>query len=1419
VPQLLSGHKFVPLFLQMVVACVLLDTWGAATTAAPSLNQLEAEFTSRTHALLASFCVECHSTEAREGELDLERFTTFRQVRDEPAVWQHVAAMLDSGEMPPEGARQPSSEQRQELRDWVRRYLHAEARARAGDPGPVVLRRLNNAQYTYTLRDLTGIASLQPAHEFAVDSGAGEGFTNTGSALVMSPALLAKYVDAAKDVAAHAVLVPDGIRFSSATTRRDWTNERLDQIRQFYRRYTDPMESSQVRLQGLVWESADGGRIPLARYLEATLAERDSLQTGSTTIEHIAQQRGLSSKYLGLLWRALSDNHPSPLLDSLRARWRNIGPQDVAALVTEIAHWQERLWRFQPVGHIGKVGGPTAWQEPISPLVNRQEIRLPLPQADSNGVVTLYLAVADAGDGREGDQVVWHEPRFVAPGRPDILLRDVRELTGQLANLRRQLFGTARKCLTAAGTVLESDHSVDVAALAQAHQVDADVLQIWLEYLGLQTGQPARIEGYLTVPIRQAAGYDFIQGWGSGGDTPNLVVNSSDQPVRIPGNMPPHSVAVHPSPQLRTAVGWRCPRSVTVRVDGLVQPAHPECGNGVTWALESRRGTRRQRLAAGVAQGGQPIQVGPLEKLHVRTGDLLSLLIGPRDGNHACDLTRVDLQLADVDDPSVKWQLAQEVSAGVLHGNPLADGLGNAEVWHFYTEADGESNAEESIVPPESLLSHWQAADTAAQRATLAAALHDLLAIGRPATDQSPDAQLYRQLAALQGPLLTSARKRAAREGRAMMIGSSIAATSEQDRWGLEAARFGIDAAGAPLDPASFVVQAPVVLEIRLPGDLLVGTEFRSEVTLAPATTDQGSVQVVAATTHPKLPTALHPDWPILVHDRGAARQRIDAALHEFRELFPAALCYTRIVPVDEVVTLTLFYREDDALRRLMLDPQQTAELDRLWHELRYVSRDALTLVDAFEQLWQYATQDADPSAFEPLRQPILDRAAAFRQELIDTEPAHVEAVVRWAAQAYRRELDESEAQSLRDLYRTLRSEDLAHEDAVRLLLTRVLVSPAFLYRTERRVPSQTAGSSTEATTSLVPSHPVSDEELATRLSYFLWSSLPDAALRDAAASGRLHEPEQLVAQSRRMLADERTRRLATEFACQWLQIYEFDTHDEKSEAVFPTFAELRGAMYEEPIRFFGDWFQRNGSVLEILDADHTFVNTALAQHYGLSKDGGDDWQRVEGLKQQGRGGILGMASILAKQSGASRTSPILRGNWVCEVLLGDRLPRPPKDVPLLPDVVPAGLTERQLIEQHSSVASCAKCHVRIDPYGFSLEAFDAIGRDRRHADGAPAIDTRTVVEDGTPIDGLEGLRSYLLTARRDDFVRQFCRKLLGYALGRSVQLSDEPLLESMQANLKANDYRIHSAVQTLVLSKQFTHVRAAAGDTEAITP
>ena len=1322
------------------------------------------DFESAIRPILTEYCLKCHSTEKHKGDLDMERFASFADVKREPEVWQKALEQIHDGEMPPKDKPQLSAEQKQHLTSWITATLETIGRENAGDPGPVVLRRLSNAEYTYTLRDLTGVTSLDPAREFPVDGAAGEGFTNAGAALVMSPALLTKYLDAAKEVASHAVLLPDGIAFSEKTTQRDWTEEKLAAIRAFYARFSETGGAQAVNLQGIQFDTNAGGRLPLEKYLAATLEIRDG-----KTLAAVTTERGLNAKYLTALSSALTDKKPSLLLDSIRAQWQSAKPADTPALAAAIGQWQKALWRFTTVGHIGKRDGPKAWQVPVTPLASRQEIRMKLPAPQDGKDITLYLSASDAGDGHEHDFAVWENPRLVASGRPDVPLRDVRSAVAALTAHRAKVFAGAAQCLAAA---VQVDGAPDTAVLALRHGVEAAVLSSWLGYLGIG-GDEVRIDSHLKQKSERSESYDFIKGW-TGADALSVVANSSDQHVRIPGNMKPHGVAVHPSPKLRVVVGWQSPVSATVRITGQVQHAHPECGNGVTWHVELRRGSTRQRLAAGIAHGGNAVPVGPLDNVAVQPGDFISMVIGPRDGNHSCDLTAVDLNIAG---EGKEWNLAREVSPAILAGNPNG-------VWHFYSEPDNGGGVE-SVIPAGSLLAKWRGA-SAEEKPRVAEEVQRLLQNGVAGlAKDAPDAVLYRQLASLSGPLVRTS----AVQGIA----------SPEGTHGLNPAMF---------EGANLRVNAPSVIEMKLPAELAEGCELVTTATLDKEKGAEGSVQMQVLTTKPANPSGLaaanatvqggkgtwsdgelplNYDSPMIVADGSAARQRVEAAMEEFRQLFPVALCYTKIVPVDEVVTLTLFYREDDCLRRLMLDETQAAQLDRLWSEMHFVSQDALALVDAFEQLWQFATQDADPSAFTPMREPIKQRAADFRKLLVDTEPKHVQSVLDFAPRAWRRQLTDAEISDLRSLYQKLRAQELPHDAAIRMLLARVLVAPAFLYRGEKAA----AGKDAQG---------VNDRELATRLSYFLWSSAPDDELRSLAAAGKLHDPAVLAAQAKRLMQHAGVRRLATEFGCQWLHVRDLATLDEKSERHFPTFTAVRGAMQEECVRFFTDLFQRDASVLSLLDADHTFVNGVLAQHYGMAVNG-DNWQRVDGLRAQGRGGVLGFAATLAKQSGASRTSPILRGNWLCEVLLGERLPRPPKGVPVLPEEPPAGLTERQLIEKHSSDAACARCHVRIDPFGYALEGFDAIGRKRD-------ADTQAKLADGTAFNGLDGLRGYLLNTRRDDFVRQFCRKLLGYALGRGIQLSDQPLLDEMRAQLAANGFRVGTAIELIVQSRQFREVR-----------
>lgn len=972
----------------------------------PDAAALERAFQPEIRPLLKKFCQDCHGDEKAEAEIDLSQFAAPADARKHLRVWQRVGDMLDSRQMPPEGAKQPSDDERAALQQWVRGFLTTEAAARAGDPGRVVLRRLNNVEYTYTLRDLTHVGTLDPAREFPVDGAAGEGFTNTGNALVMSPALATKYLDAAKDVAAHAVLLPDGFRFSEQTSRRDWTEECLAKIRAFYARETDATGGTAVNLQGIQFDTNQGGRLPVEKYLAATLEFRDQLTSGQTTLAAVARDRGLNLKYLTSLWEQLTTaDAGSVLIDRLRAHWQAARPADAPALAAEIALWQTALWKFNPVGHIGKhlgrLDGPQSWMEAVQPLVSRQDFRIKLAPAAGEQEVTIYLSASDASDGNEADFVVWENPRLVAPGRTDLALRDVRAVVGLLAEYRQRVSASAARCLDVAARLESAPDKEAVVRLADENGVEPEILAAWFEYLGIGAGE-APISAHLTQKMESIAGYDFVKGWYEA-DALSVVANSSDEQVRIPGNMKPHGVAVHPSPSLRVIVGWRSPVEETIRIEGVVQHAHPECGNGITWTLELRRGNSRQRLASGNSQGATPMTVGPIEDLGVRPGDVVSLSIGPRDGNHSCDLTAVDLSLKAGDR---EWNLAGDISPDIMVGNPHADRFGNDAVWHFFSEPD--SGAVASLIPAGSLLAHWQSTPDRDEKVKLAEALQQLLQTNASQlAPDAPDALLFHQLNSLTGPFLSAVRDKLLSQPRDSL--------PEKGDFGLDPRQFGTHPKGAAVDERSLCVQAPQTLAIKLPADLVEGCEFVTSGTLHNPTGLEGSVQLQVLSTAPANHD-LAPGLPVLVSEGSAARRGFESAFDQMRGLFPAALCYSKIVPVDEVVTLTLYYREDDQLCRLMLDDPRIAELDRLWDELLYISQEPFLLATAFEQISEFATQDRPDmvKAFAPMRGPMNDRVNTFKQRLIDTEPGQLDALLAFAASAYRRPLTNQESRQLR---------------------------------------------------------------------------------------------------------------------------------------------------------------------------------------------------------------------------------------------------------------------------------------------------------------------------------------------------------------------------------------------------------------------
>ena len=629
------------LLIRLILPFSLLNFPQTNASAQDEFAPLQAEYNKSQAEMLRKYCVTCHSSAEKQGELDLEQFGSVADMRRNVIPWQRVVVMMDDGEMPPKDAKsQPTKAEHTALRNWVRSVLDAYAKANAGDPGPVVLRRLNNAEFTYTIQDLTGVP-LEPAREFPVDSAAGEGFTNVGNALVMSPALIQKYLDAGKEVASHAMLLPHGIEFSPKTTSRDWTNQRLDDIRKFYARFTDSGGATAVNLQGIQFETNGGGRLPLEQYLRTTLIERDALHAGTKSLADVAREYSLNEKYLTTLWTSLNDKQPSLVLDMIRAQWRDAKPDDTPVLAATITQWQQTLWRFTTIGHIGKRDGPKAWQVPVEPLAARQEVRTKLPAPQDGKNITLYLGTSDAADGNEHDVAVWENPRFVAAGKPDLLLRDVRHVVATLNAHRELVLSHAAACLEAAAEAGPLADETEIDQLAEKHKIDPTVLASWFTYLGIGAGE-AKIDSYLMQKTDRLENYDFIKGW-VGPDALSVLANSSNELVRVPGDMKPHSVAVHPTPKLRVVVGWRSPVSGAVNITGRVQRAHMACGNGVTWLVELRRGNTRQRVAAGTAAGAEEHTFGPFETLVVQPGDLLSLIIGPRDGEHSCDLTAIYL--------------------------------------------------------------------------------------------------------------------------------------------------------------------------------------------------------------------------------------------------------------------------------------------------------------------------------------------------------------------------------------------------------------------------------------------------------------------------------------------------------------------------------------------------------------------------------------------------------------------------------------------------------------------------------------------------------------------------------------------------------------------------------------------------------
>ncbi len=593
-----------------------------------------------------------------------------------------------------------------------------------------------------------------------------------------------------------------------------------------------------------------------------------------------------------------------------------------------------------------------------------------------------------------------------------------------------------------------------------------------------------------------------------------------------------------------------------------------------------------------------------------------------------------------------------------------------------------------------------------------------------------------------------------------------------------------------------------------------------------------------------------------------AERARYEAAFARFAFVFPDAFYIRergRYFPDDSEDKGRLlsagyhsvlgFFRDDTPLVELILDEKDQQELNKLWSEFDFIAdftartwiqyffnqsgevydrgaeggsprprdheiTDAPVIMELREAYLAKALADPanDPAASEAIRDH-FDRVNTTLRNLEktrkDAEPKHLEALRQLAARSYRRPLTKAEADDLLNYYQTLRQKNgLSHEAAIRDCVVSLLMSPDFLYHMDVEDKH-----STSKTKGRAPGRPLSNYALASRLSYFLWSSMPDEELLQNARSGDLQKPRVLLAQTRRMLKDERTRGLATEFGGNWLDFRRFETNNTVDRERFPEFnSQVREAMFQEPARFLQDAIGNDRSVLDMLYGKHTFVNSVLAKYYGMPevKEKGDDtWVRVDDAGRYRRGGLLAMAVFLTQNSPGLRTSPVKRGYWLVRRVLGEVIPPPPPVVPELPsDESKMSLPLRDVLARHRTNPLCSSCHARFDVFGLAFEGYGPAGEARSKDLAGRSIDTHAVFPDGSQGSGVDGILTYIREHRQADFVDNLSRKLLAYALNRSLQLSDEAVIDRIKKKLPDNDYRFHSIVEIIVTSPQFMNKR-----------
>lgn len=567
---------------------------------------------------------------------------------------------------------------------------------------------------------------------------------------------------------------------------------------------------------------------------------------------------------------------------------------------------------------------------------------------------------------------------------------------------------------------------------------------------------------------------------------------------------------------------------------------------------------------------------------------------------------------------------------------------------------------------------------------------------------------------------------------------------------------------GRKIDPHFLAIAAPKVVTLPLPENA-VSIRAETWLDMENPEVDQATIQWTMTTGKPRDVTTIMPGVLTIWKLKTDIKNRTMADFGVMRQAFPDM--FERLL--EEVAGnlgrskpgITVYYFSDEQLAQI-ITPKQRNDLAAMKKDWKYVS----------------------PAKLPP------GLVKEYDQALVDH-------LLQFTTKTWRRPLDVEEKTALTVLYEDGITKGLDRESAAREVVVRVLVSPHFLFKAET-LPLERTSMTGDAL-------PLSSWELASRLSYFLWSSLPDWELRKVAADSTLLKPEVLAAQVQRMLKDPRSSALAEEFAGQWLKFNGFEEHTGIDHKKYPEMnSAIQSDMYQEAIEFFTHLFREDRPVMSIVTGESTFLNERLAAFYGIPGVTGNEFREVK-VREHHRGGLLGMGAILTETSRPNRTSPVLRGQYLYDVVLGFSSPPPPPNVPKLKETSLKPASLREALLQHREDKACAVCHDRIDPLGFALEAFDPLGRFRTTDESGEKIDNTGSLRDGTLLDGFEGIRQYLMANDRR-FTGNFSRKLLGYALGRQVLPTDKELIAAMQNRLSKENGKVSAAILEIVQSPQF---------------